>query len=78
METAFIIRGRLREKAFVSDGPMPNVDGPAELIVYRERTTPEGGSSESMFELFGKAHNLRTGEDIDLQVQQERLSWDKP
>jgi hypothetical protein len=30
-----------------------------------------------MFDLFGKAARLRTAEDIDAQVEEERSSWDR-
>ena len=36
MDTAIVIHGKIAEKQFVSDEPMPDVEGPAELIVYPE------------------------------------------
>ena len=74
MNTAIVIHGTISEKQFISDEPMPDVEGPAELIVYPKNATqlPEG---KSMFEFFGKAPQLRSAEDIDAQVREERDAW---
>ena len=34
MDTAIVIHGIISAKQFISDEPMPDVEGPAELIVY--------------------------------------------
>lgn len=74
MEAAWVLRGKCINGAFVPDHPLPNVEGPAEFIVY---TTPpaENHSSGSIFELFGKAAPLRTAADLDKQLADERQSW---
>jgi hypothetical protein len=53
---------------------MPDVRGAAELIVFL-RETPEAKGIGSIFDLFGKAPQLRTAEDIDAQVRAEPDAW---
>jgi hypothetical protein len=75
MDTAIVIHGKIAEKQFVSDEPMPDVEGPAELIVYPKGATQQVPTGRSMFEFFGKAPQLRSAEDIDAQVREEREAW---
>jgi len=77
MDAAFVIRGKFTKKAFVSDDPMPDVEGPAELIVYPQDPRQKKRTGESMFGSFGKALQLRSAKDIDRQLQDERDSWQK-
>lgn len=77
MDTALIIRGRFANKAFISNDPMPDVEGLAELIVYSKVPAHEE-RDESMFDFFGKARQLRSAADIDSQVQEERQAWNGP
>ena len=75
MQKALVIRGRLAQKTFVSDDPMPDVEGPAELIVYAEKPMQGPSVSESAFGVFGKAEQLRSADDIESQLQDERGGW---
>jgi hypothetical protein len=75
MDAALIIHGKIAEKQFVSDEPMPDVEGPAELIVYPIGAAQQVPKGKSMFEFFGKAPQLRSAEDIDAQVREERDAW---
>jgi hypothetical protein len=75
MNTALVIRGTFAHRAFVSDEPMPDVEGPAELIVYPAAASAEKPQGHSMFSVFGTAPRLRSGEDIDAQIAEERDSW---
>jgi len=75
MDPMLVIRGKLLNKAFVADEPMPEVEGRAELIVYVQGDAPKANSQKSASELFGKAARLRSGEDIERQVQDERRAW---
>jgi hypothetical protein len=71
METAIVIHGVVVEKHFISDEPMPDVEGAAELIIYpRKDVLGEKTARVSMFDLFGKAEHLRSGEDIDAQIRE--------
>ena len=79
MDNALIIRGRIHQRTFVSDEPMPDLEAPAELIVYapaRPRRD-EKGAIGSIFGLFGKAQRLRAGEEIDAQIREERSCGDE-
>ena len=75
MDNALIIRGRIHQRAFVSDEPMPDLEARAELIVYPQ-TGPgkDENPGDSVFRLFGKAARLRSGKEIDAQIREER-SW---
>ncbi len=75
MDTAIVIHGTISAKQFISDEPMPDVEGPAELIVYAKDATKPILPGKSMFEFFGKAPQLRSAEDIDAQVREERDAW---
>ena len=75
MNTALIIHGKIAEKQFISDEPMPDVEGPAELIIFAKAPPNDKKSAASMFDLFGKAEHLRSGEDIDAQIREEREAW---
>jgi hypothetical protein len=75
MDTTLVIHGKIAEKQFVSDEPMPDVEGPAELIVYPKDVAQKAPRGKSMFEFFGKAPQLRSAEDIDAQVREERDAW---
>ena len=75
MDTALVIHGKIAEKQFVSDEPMPDVEGPAELIVYPSGSVQEVPGGRSMFEFFGKAEHLRSAKDIDAQIREERDAW---
>jgi hypothetical protein len=75
MDTAIVIHGMLSAKQFISDEPMPDVEGPAELIVYAKEAAKPILPGKSMFEFFGKAPQLRSAEDIDAQVREERDAW---
>jgi hypothetical protein len=76
MKTAIIIQGTYSGRTFVPDGPLPDAVGRAELIVVpEENAAPTGQAKHSAFDLFGKAPVLRSREDIDAQIREERDSW---
>ena len=60
METAIVIRGVVSEKQFIPNEPMPDVEGPAKLIIYLQDATkpilPNG------FVLFGRSAGRQTAE----------------
>jgi hypothetical protein len=75
MDSPLIIRGTFSNKTFVPTDPLPEAEGPAELIVYAQ-TVAEGSSERpSIFDVFGKAKRLRSAADIDAQLAEERASW---
>ena len=76
MDTTIMIHGMISEKQFISDEPMPDVEGPAELIVHPKDAAKPIFPGKSMFEFFGKAPQLRSAEDIDAQVREkDREAW---
>lgn len=77
MDTPLVIRGKFTHQTFVPDGLLPEVEGPAELIVFVQPTQAESGPSPSIFDSVGKAPILRTAEDIDAQIHAEKQAWDE-
>ena len=75
MDTALVIHGKIEERQFVSDEPMPDVEGPAELIVYSKEVPQKEKEGTSIFDLFGKAEHLRSAEDFDAQIREEHEAW---
>ena len=72
MNTPVIIRGTFTNQVFVPEGPMPKVEGRAELIVYRQSANEISQPCPSIFDCFGKAEPLRSAEDIDAQLILQR------
>ncbi len=60
MSRTLVVRGRYVDRTFIPEGPLPDAEGAAELIII---PTPPP-SAPSIFDLFGKAPRLRTAEDI--------------
>ena len=68
MSHTLIIRGRYTDQTFIPDGPLPDAEGAAELVI----TPIAPSSSGSVAEAFGAAPVLRSGEDILAQVRADR------
>lgn len=75
MSEAIVVRGNYVGQAFVPDEPLPLVEGPAELIVFPLEKTVPPSPALSIFDLFGKAPRLRSAEDIETQMREEREAW---
>jgi hypothetical protein len=45
------------------------------VVMLRDNVTKPGPKASSIFDLFGKAPRLRSGEDIERQIQEERDAW---
>jgi hypothetical protein len=76
MNGSLIIHGKVTGQAFVPDGPMPDIEGRAELVVYPAIGTPPGASGKrSIFDFIGKASEPRSAEDIEAQLREERDAW---
>ena len=73
MASVVVVPGRYVDHTFIPDGMLPDVEGAAELIITQSTPTPV-----SIFDLFGKADQLRTAADIAAQVQEERNEWGEP
>jgi hypothetical protein len=48
------------------------------VLLLREKAAQPASPPASVFDLFGKAPTLRSGEDIAEQLRQERDSWGEP
>jgi hypothetical protein len=59
-------------------GLPPEAVEAVETLVGMLRAKQPEQPKESMFDLFGSAPVLRTREDIDRQIQEERDSWGEP
>jgi hypothetical protein len=75
MDAAIVIHGKIASGQFVADEPIPNVEGQAQLIVYARDSSRMESRAVSVFDLIGKAEHLRSGEDIDAQIREEREAW---
>ena len=71
MEQILIVHGRYAGRAFIPDGPLPDAEGRAELIITPLPSRPHG----SVADAFGTAPVLRSGDDILAQVRAERDEW---
>ncbi|MGL6094440.1 MAG: hypothetical protein ACRC7O_01390 [Fimbriiglobus sp.] len=76
MSTAVVIRGRFVNQTFFPDEPPPQVEGPAELTVT-PAPAPTGNRG-SIFDHVGKVPVLRSREDIEAQLKEEKDSWGEP
>jgi hypothetical protein len=70
-----VIHGKVVDHQFITEEPIPNFGPSADLIVYVPPAKENAVAPASMFELFGKSPVLRSAEDIDRQIRQERQSW---
>jgi hypothetical protein len=71
MDQTLIVRGRYAGRTFIPDGPLPDAEGPAELVITPTPAQPRG----SVADAFGTAPVLRRGDDILAQVRAERDEW---
>jgi hypothetical protein len=71
MEQTLTIRGRYVGRTFIPDGPLPDEEGTAELIITPTRPKARG----SIADAFGRATVLRSGDDILAQVRADRDEW---
>ena len=74
MSHELIVPGRYVDHTFIADGPLPDGEGKAELRI----STTEKTLSASIFDLFGKASQLRTATDIAVQIAEDRQDWGEP
>jgi hypothetical protein len=78
MTQALVIRGHYANRTFIPSEPLPATEGEAELIVIPTATSRPAVRSASIFDLFGKAPRLRSAEDIEAQIREERDAWAEP
>jgi hypothetical protein len=71
MNQPLIIRGRYIDHTFIPDGPLPDAEGAAQLVITP--TVPKAGCY--IADAFGAAPVLRSGDDIMAQINAEREEW---
>jgi hypothetical protein len=72
MRQRLIVHGRYVGRNFIPDGPLPDAEGDAELVITP--TVPQ--SVGSIADAFGKASVLRSGDEILAQIRADRDEWD--
>ena len=73
MDQVVVISGAFTGQAFVPDGPLPAVEGRAELVVH-----VPAEKKPSMIDFLGKAPRLCSAEELDARLDEERRAWDDP
>jgi len=73
MSHSVIVHGRYVGRVFIPDGPLPDAEGEAELVIT-PATTP---SNRSIADAFGTATVLRSGEAILAEVHGGRDEWSR-
>jgi hypothetical protein len=71
MDQTLIVRGRYVGRTFLADGPLPDAEGTAELVITPTPPPARG----SVADAFGTASVLRSGDDILAQMRAERDEW---
>lgn len=67
-----IVHGRYVGRTFIPEGPLPDAEGAAELVI----TPIVPRSAGSIADAFGKATIPRSGDEILAQVRADRDEWD--
>jgi len=71
MTQTVVVRGRYADRTFIPDGPLPEAEGTAELVI-----TPVACSSTgSIAHAFGTAGTLRSGDEILDRLRADRDEW---
>lgn len=71
MSLPLIIRGRYTGRTFIPDGPLPDAEGTAELVITPSQPRPRASIAHS----FGTASVLRSLDDILANVRADRDEW---
>ena len=74
MSQDFIVPGRYCDHQFIPDGPLPDTEGSASLVI----TPVVSSEAHSVFDLFGKAAQLRTSQEIEQDLRSLRDEWGTP
>mgnify|MGYP000947027640 CR=1 FL=1 len=75
MGSPLVVRGTFVNGTFVPFDPLPDAEGPAELIIH---SPPGKDSRPSVYDAFGKSRQPRTAEELDAQLRDEREAWGEP
>jgi len=66
-----VIHGRYAGRTFIPNGPLPDAEGEAELVITPATPCP----GRSIADAFGTAPVLRSGADILAQIRADRDEW---
>lgn len=72
MTQTLIVRGRYIDHQFIPEGPLPDAEGTAQLIIIPTSSQ----STVSIFDLVVPESDRRTAQDIAAQVREEHDAWD--
>ncbi len=72
MSQRLIVHGRYVGRTFIPDGPLPDAEGAAELVITPNLPHSVG----SIADAFGTAIVLRSGDEILAEVRADRDEWD--
>lgn len=72
MSQTLVVRGRYVGRTFIPDGPLPEAEGTAELVISLAPTPARG----SIADAFGTAAAVRTGDDILAQLRADHDEWE--
>ncbi|WP_165234343.1 hypothetical protein [Aquisphaera insulae] len=75
MDQALIVRGHYVGRTFIPEGPLPDTEGAAELVIIPTPVPTTARPRGSIADAFGTAAVLRSGDDILAQVQADRDEW---
>jgi len=71
MSDTLIIRGHYNGRTFVPDGPLPDAEGVAELVITPSVDRP----TVSIADAFGTATELRSAAEILAKSRADRDDW---
>ena len=71
MTQPLTIHGQYSCRTFIPDGPLPDAEGTAKLVITPASPPTHG----SVADAFGRASVLRTSDEILAQVQSDRDEW---
>ena len=69
--TLIVVPGRYAGLTFIPDGPLPDAEGAAQLVISADSAQALGSVADAI----GTASVPRTGDDILAQVRAERDEW---
>jgi hypothetical protein len=77
MNPTVTIRGRFAGGVFVPDGPLPDTEGVAELVITPSAPQTEPVPRKTLLDIIGKYSRPMSREEIDAEFREERAGWDE-
>ena len=76
MSPNVVVRGRFVGGTFVPDGPLPDTEGPAELVITPAVAPTQPAPRKTLLDIVGRYSTPMTREQIDAELREERAGWD--